>query len=236
MFRLTDLSRIVWMVAWLLTSSLFAEDAPTGVAKWEAEIAAFETADRVTPPVAGGVVVYGSSSARLWDLKGSFPEVQTVNRGFGGSDMEAAAHFYERVVPRHKPRAVVLYEGDNDLASGQTACQILADFEALVTKHKAALPDAQLICLTIKYSPSRAQLRLDQAAANALLKARCSRDPQLKFVDLASTLLDDRGEPQPKYFQPDMLHLNAEGYALWSAKLRPVIEESADADACATTK
>ena len=214
-------------LAVLLTSVQgLADEQPTGVARWEADIAAFEAEDRVKPPVPGGVVFYGSSSARLWDLKRSFPEFLTINRGFGGSDMEAAAHFYERVVPCHKPRVVVLYEGDNDLASGRTACQILADFEALVTQHKAALPEAQLICLTIKYSPSRAKLRLDQEAANALLKARCSRDPQLLFVDLASSLLDEQGQPQLKYFQPDMLHLNPDGYAVWSAKLRPVLEEA----------
>ena len=61
---------------------------------------------------------------------------------------------------------------------------------------------------------------------NALLKARCSRDPQLKFVDLASTLLDEQGLPQPHYFQPDMLHLNPDGYAVWNAKLLPVLKEA----------
>lgn len=220
---------IVMAVCWIGTSpspfSLHAEDKPTAQSKWEAEIQKFEAEDRATAPVPGGVVFYGSSSARFWDLPASFPKLQTVNRGFGGSDMEAAAQFYERVVPQHQPRAVVLYEGDNDLAGGRTACQILGDFESLVTKHRAALPQAKLICLTIKYCPSRAKLRLDQEAANALLKARCARDPHLLFLDLATTLLDDQGQPQPKYFRPDMLHLNPDGYAVWNAKLLPVLEE-----------
>ncbi len=207
-------------------ASLSAEDKPVNVARWEPSIAAFEADDKATTPIAGGVVFYGSSSARLWDLKASFPQLQTVNRGFGGSDMASAAHFYERVVPPHRPRVVVLYEGDNDLAGGRTACQILEDFEVLVAKHKQALPEAKLICLTVKYSPSRAKLRLDQEAANALLKSRCARDPQLIFVDLASTLLDEQGQPQAKFFMPDMLHLNPEGYEKWNARLLPVIEEA----------
>ena len=151
---------IVMLACWLGTAlsqpPLLAEEKPTALSKWEAEIQKFEAADKAAPPLPGGVVFYGSSSARLWDLPTSFPKLQTVNRGFGGSDMAAAAQFYERVVPHHQPRAVVLYEGDNDLASGRTACQILADFETLITKHRAALPQAKLICLTIKYSPSRA--------------------------------------------------------------------------------
>lgn len=207
-------------------ASLVAEDKPAKVSRWESAIAGFEAADKASAPEAGGVVFYGSSSARFWNLKASFPNLRTVNRGFGGSDMAAAAYFYERVVPIHQPRAVVLYEGDNDLASGRTACQILADFDALIAKHKQALPEAKLICLSVKYCPSRDKLRLDQEAVNALLKARCARDPQLVFVDLARTLLDEHGQPQAKYFMPDMLHLNPDGYGQWNVELLPVIEQA----------
>ena len=223
-FRFVLVASVCWGGVSRGAGTLCAEEKPTGLAKWEASIQKFEAADKATPPVPGGVVFYGSSSIGMWNLPTSFPNMPTLNRGFGGSDMAAAAHFYERVVPQHQPRVVVLYEGDNDLASGRKADQILAEFETLVTKHRAVLPEAKLICLTIKYSPSRAKLRLDQEAANALLKARCDQDPHLLFVDLASTLLDEEGQPQPKYFKPDKLHLNPEGYAVWNAKLRPVIE------------
>ncbi len=210
----------------LLCAAASSQEAekPKGPARFEADILKFEAADQARPPQPGGVLFYGSSSARMWDLPTSFPQLATVNRGFGGSDMQAAAHFYERVVPAHKPRIVVLYEGDNDLNSGRTACEILADFEALITKHKAALPDCQLICLSIKFSPSRAKLRLDQEAANALLKARCAKDPQLRYLDVATVLLDSSGQPDPKYFKDDMLHLNPDGYAHWNAVLSPLLE------------
>lgn len=210
-----------------LVSGLTAQEKPTGPARWESEIQKFETADRASTAATGAVMFYGSSSARLWNLKESFPGLPTVNRGFGGSRMDDAAYFYDRVVPASKPRVVVLYEGDNDIAGGRTACQVMADFEALVTKHRAALPDSQLICLSVKYSPSRAKFRLEQEAANALLKARCSRDSHLTYCDLATLLLNTNGEPDPKYFMNDMLHLNAEGYAVWSAALRPQLEPPA---------
>lgn len=205
--------------------SLSGQEKPNGPARFESEIQKFEAADQASPPQAGGILFYGSSSARLWDLPKSYPQFATVNRGFGGSDMEAAAHFYDRVVPAHKPRIVVLYEGDNDLNSGRTPCQVLADFEALIKKHKAALPECQLICLSIKFSPSRAKLRLDQEAANALLKARCAKDPLLRYLDVATSLLDASGQPNPKYFKDDMLHLNPDGYAAWNAVLSPLLAQ-----------
>ncbi len=223
-FRWVIVVSVCWVSASQGMITLRAEEQPTGLAQWETAIQKFEAADKATPPVPGGVVFYGSSSIGMWDLPTSFPKLQTVNRGFGGSDMAAAAHFYERVVPQHQPRVVVLYEGDNDLASGRKPDQILSEFETLVTQQRAALPKAQMICLSIKHSPARAKLRLDQEAANALLQARCARDPHLVFVDLASALLDDQGQPQAKYFKPDKLHLNPDGYAVWNAKLLPVIE------------
>lgn len=220
---------IVWAVVfcpWAGWAS--GEVRPVGPARWEKEIQAFEAADKQTAPSPNAVMFYGSSSARLWNLKASFPSLKTVNRGFGGSDMEAASHFYERVVPPHQPRVVVLYEGDNDLFGGRTPCQILTDFESLISKHRAALPNTKLICLSIKYCPSRVKLRMDQEAANALLKARCAKDPQLVYVDLASTLLDDQGQPDARYFMIDKLHLNPEGYARWNAALLPVIQQALD--------
>lgn len=214
---------------------LAAEEKPKGPARFENDIQKFEAADRTTPPTAGGILFYGSSSARLWDLPNSFPTLATANRGFGGSDMEAAAHFYDRVVPAHKPRIVVLYEGDNDLNSGRTSCQILADFESLVSKHKVALPECQLVCLSVKYSPSRAKLRLEQEATNALLKARCAKDPKLVYVDVSTSLLGTDGLPESRYFQKDMLHLNADGYAAWNSVLLPYLEaNAADTKARAT--
>jgi lysophospholipase L1-like esterase len=219
-------ARFLCVAALSSGAAICAEGERGGFARWDSSIAAFEKADRASPLATGGVVFYGSSSIRLWDVKTSFPTSQTVNRGFGGSDMAAAAHFYERVVPHHRPRVVVLYEGDNDLAAGRTPCQILADLEALVAKHRKALPEAKLVCLSVKHSPSRAKLRLEQEATNALLKARCARDPHLLFVDLAATLLDEQGQPQPNYFKPDMLHLNKDGYEQWTAKLLPVIEQA----------
>ncbi len=218
------LHRASWAIPLLLlTTAIVSEDKPDGPTKFEAEIQKFEAADREQPPSPSGIMFYGSSSARLWNLSESFPNLPVVNRGFGGSKMSDAAHFYDRVVPAHQPRMIVLYEGDNDIASGRSACQVLADFETLLAKQQAALPECRLICLSIKYSPSRAKFRLEQEAANALLKARCARDPQLIYFDVARLLLNPDGQPDPKYFKDDMLHLNANGYQVWSTALSPLL-------------
>jgi hypothetical protein len=85
--------------------------------RWEKAIAAYEEQDKTKPPPKKAVLFVGSSSIRLWDLKKSFPDVETINRGFGGSHIVDATHFVNRVVTKQEPRVVVFYAGDNDIAS-----------------------------------------------------------------------------------------------------------------------
>ena len=62
-----------------------AEKPVAKSARWEKEIAAFETADRANPPAKGGIVFVGSSSIRKWtSLAADFPAYPVLNRGFGG--------------------------------------------------------------------------------------------------------------------------------------------------------
>ncbi|MEN9777646.1 MAG: hypothetical protein RJB04_1401, partial [Verrucomicrobiota bacterium] len=42
-----------------------------------------------------------------------------------------------------------------------------------------------------------------------------------RVVDVTSPLLDSRGEPDPRFFAADRLHLNADGYEAWR---RPVLD------------
>ena len=77
----------------LLKPGSGAAQAPADFSRWEKTIAAFEKQDQEKPPPKNAVLFVGSSSIRLWDLKKSFPELTTINRGFGGSQIADAVHF-----------------------------------------------------------------------------------------------------------------------------------------------
>src|SRR5215471_13471132 len=66
--------------------------------RWEKDIAAFERRDKEKPPPKNAILFAGSSSIRLWDLSKSFPGLQTINRGFGGSHLADVTHFAPRIV------------------------------------------------------------------------------------------------------------------------------------------
>jgi hypothetical protein len=90
-------------------------------ARFEAEIRAFEAADRTSPPPFGGIVFIGSSSIKNWtDVAADFPGVPVLNRGFGGSTLADVVYYADRILLPYRPRLVVLYAGDNNLASGRT--------------------------------------------------------------------------------------------------------------------
>src|SRR5271170_6245982 len=107
-----------------IATSFAHGQAPVAQDRWEADIKKFEAADRLHPPPAGAVVFVGSSNIRLWKLADSFPGMEVINRGFGGSHMADSARYADRIVTPYKPRAVVVFAGDNDLADGKTPEQV----------------------------------------------------------------------------------------------------------------
>ena len=90
--------------------------------RFRAAIHAFESEDRKTPPPSGAIVGTGSSSMRFWSVGDRFASdlspLTVINRGFGGSVMHDVETFLEPLVLKHQPRAVLIYEGDNDVAEG----------------------------------------------------------------------------------------------------------------------
>jgi lysophospholipase L1-like esterase len=201
------------------------QDAPEHPsARWEDDIAKFEEQDKASPPAQGGVLFVGSSSIRLWKLDKAFPEKGYINRGFGGSQLADSVYFFDRIVKPYKPRLIVLYAGDNDLANEKTPCQVAADFQAFVDRMHAELPETKLIYIAIKPSLRRWNIVHKGQAANAVINAICVDDEKLTFVDIAPPMLLEDGTPNPDLFLPDGLHLNLKGYTLWKQQLEPHLQ------------
>ena len=169
------------------------------------------------------VVFAGSSSIRLWKtLSSDFPNVKVLNRGFGGS----TAFELKAVLPlilESKPRVMVLYEGDNDLASvGSSVDEFIQHMTEITQTLAQTIRKNRIILLSIKPSRSRwarwpavqeANRRLEQLAAAQ----------GYTFVDVSTPLLVN-GEPNDALYGADRLHLSEDGYRVWTRVLRPVLE------------
>ena len=209
----------VW--AWAWPDASLAQAVPD---RWEGAIRAFEENDRVNPPPEGGIVFLGSSSFRRWDLEGSFPGKGLINRGFGGSQMADALRYLDRIVLPLKPRILLLYEGDNDLAKGKTPETVESEFREMVARVHSALPNTKIIFVGIKPSIRRWHLIQSIREANARVRAVTESSELLVYIDVDSPLLGDNGQPRPDLFVDDELHLSAAGYAIWTELVAPHLE------------
>lgn len=210
--------RFVIALAFLVASPCFCDEAPpTGFAKWEKEIAAFEQRDAETPPPKHAIVFIGSSSIRKWTtVARDFPHHRVLNRGFGGSELGDSAHFADRIVLPYEPRFVVVYAGGNDINNKKTAEQVFASFKAFVAAVRAKQPDTPIAYISIAGNPKRWAQVEEVKKANGLIEAYTKEQPHLQFIDVFHAMLGADGLPKPDIFAEDRLHMNAEGYKLWT--------------------
>jgi len=195
--------------------------AETSLTRFENQIVSMEGQPMPEP---NGIVVAGSSTIRLWStIKTDLAPLPIVQRGFGGSTAAELNYYLDRIVLPYKPRAVVIYEGENDLAEKIAPERIQSEIKSIVTKIKAELPEARIYIIGVKPSISRSYLLPATATTNGLLAALCAKDPRLTFIDAGKGLLGADGQPVRKYFGEDLLHLSSEGYKVWTAAIRPIL-------------
>jgi len=188
------------------------------------EIAAFATADRAAFPAAHGVLFVGSSTIRMWPtLVADFAGVPVIQRGFGGSELSDVVHYASRIVIPYKPRLIILYAGDNDIAVGKSAETIFREYQEFVRVVERALPGTRIAFVSIKPSIARWSLIDEIRSTNSMVKNFAAHDSRLLYVDIYTPMLGPDGVPRKELFVDDGLHMSEAGYALWRAILNPVV-------------
>ncbi len=214
---------LFWVAAGAEPPPSFSPSELDRIQRWESAIVGYEKQDVDKPTVPGGVVFVGSSSIRLWRVHESFPGVNVLNRGFGGSHLADTVYYLDRLVLKHRPQVVVAYAGDNDLASMKTPEQLASDFVALAKKLHAAMPEARLVYIGVKPSPARWGLIDQQRTANRLIAERARSYSFVTFVDVEKPMLGPDGKPRAELFVRDKLHMSVAGYRIWTDLVSPLL-------------
>lgn len=196
---------------------------PTGPERFESEIAAFEKWDHQNAVPKDCILFVGSSTIRLWQTADAFPDRPVINRGFGGSTIPDVIYFADRIVFKYKPRTIVFYAGDNDIAAGHSPDKVVANYEKFAASVHDKLPDTKLIYLAIKPSPLRWKLWPQSEAVNTRVKRLINKNSHDRYVDTAAAILDSNGQPRNELFRDDGLHMNPKGYEAWNAVLAPIL-------------
>ena len=212
-------------------ASSAAREAPTGPERFARDIDTFRDWDEKNAAPADAVLFVGSSSIRLWSTAVDFPDLPVINRGFGGSQIPDVLHYLDDVALKYRPAVVVLYAGDNDINSGRTPEQVLDDYRTFVGRIRAARADTRVVYIPIKPSIARWKLWPTMARANELVREYSDTDAALFYADVATPMLPaDGSAPPADLFVADGLHLSADGYAIWTAAVRPVIDRARSSD------
>lgn len=221
--RIVTFTRTFNLVIFLFLSFSIAEAQQ---APFYSEIQQFKKEDSINFPAKNAVLFLGSSSFRKWaDVQDYFPAYQIINRGFGGSSFPDAIYYFDKIVLPYHPRQILIYEGDNDLASSDkiTPDSILNRFKTLFYLIRKNLPRTNIAFVSIKPSLSREKLIPEMVKANSLIEHFVKGQKNASFIDVFHPMLDESGKPRNDIFLSDGLHMNAKGYAIWQKIIEPYL-------------
>jgi len=186
------------------------------------EIQRFKKMDSLHAPAKGGILFIGSSSFTKWtELETVYKAYGAINRGFGGSTLADANSYIKELVFPYQARQIVIYSGENDIASGASALETLNRFATLLANIRSNQADVPVLYISMKQSPSRAKYASAVIHANALIKEYLTHYKNTDFVDVDFKMHNKDGSLRPELFLADMLHMKPAGYQIWIKELTP---------------
>jgi lysophospholipase L1-like esterase len=125
----------------------------------------------------------------------------------------------------YRPRAVVAYEGDNDLAAGspKTPAMVASDAREFVKIVHSELPETWIYIMSIKPSYLRWNEWPKMKAANKLIQDFAKTQDRVQYIDVATPMFYAQDKPPRDLFIEDGLHPTAKCYALWTSIIKPVL-------------
>lgn len=222
MNRLNIRAFLLNLVALLWFQIAWSQSKPHPFAE---EIRAFKRADAQQLPPKKATLFVGSSSIRFWeDVASRFPDEQIINRGFGGSGLDDLLYYADQIVFPYQPSQIFIYSGENDLVANKSAQWVLTHVKTLVNQIHQQLPKTRVYYISIKPSPSRRHVLPEVRKANQLIKNYLATQRKCYFIDVFEPMLNTTGQPKPEIFTSDSLHMNTEGYDLWTEIIKPYVK------------
>ncbi|MDU0354943.1 GDSL-type esterase/lipase family protein [Paraglaciecola aquimarina] len=195
--------------------------------RFEQAIIKFEQQDAIKMPPKGAIVLTGSSSIARWnhEAHAALAPLTVIPRGFGGSNMNDLLYYIDRVAIKYQPRAILIYEGDNDTALTPPVpkTDILRQLQHIISNVHQVLPDTRIYLLSVKPSVSRRAvwpLAMDVSRGYQLI---ADTHPLVHYIDVATPLLKQNGEIMQDIFIHDDLHLNDKGNKIWGETIKAAL-------------
>jgi lysophospholipase L1-like esterase len=218
---------LIVLLAALSCSPLKVYREQPEVKDWEPEIQKFENLDKTEHYPDDAVIFAGSSSIRLWStLSDDMAPYEVIQRGYGGSRLSDFAVYSDRILSPHKCSALVLFIA-NDITGGpndKTPEEVKTLFLYVLKTFRKNHPDTPVFWIAVTPTSSRWKAWPQIKIANDLISESCKNQRNTYFIKTAYAFLNEKGEPRDELFRADKLHLNDNGYKIWSAIIKTELD------------
>jgi hypothetical protein len=214
----------------LLISAAFIACSPVrkyekqpDVLAWEDDISQFEQLDRTQKYPDDAIIFAGSSSIRMWStLANDMAPYPVIQRGYGGAKLSDFAVYAGRIIAPHPCRAIVLFVA-NDITGGESdksPGEVASLFRYILRTIRKSHPDTPVFWIAITPTAARWSAWSRISKANDMISDVCEKNKNTWFIRTDYAFLDENGKPRTSLFIEDKLHLNQQGYAIWTGIIK----------------
>ena len=202
--------------------------------QFEEEVSFLESLDFKEKAGEKDVLFIGSSSIRLWDnIQVDMYPYSSIKRGYGGAHFYDLIHFSERLVKNHSPKAILIFVA-NDITGSNDLTNIVGDLSPNEVKKlfrynykliRSIHKHIPIFLIETTPTPKRWKVWNKILQANKKLERFCKQVPNLYFISTRDKFIGANGLPIQSLFLKDELHLNVDGYKLWSSVIKSKLIE-----------
>jgi hypothetical protein len=193
------------------------------VKAWESDIEKFEQLDVTKSYPSDAILFAGSSSIRLWSTIGKdMMPYNVIQRGYGGAKLSDFAVYADRIIYPHPCKAIVIFIG-NDISGNEndkSPLEVSQLFRKTLYIIRRKFTDTPVFWISVTPTPSRWAVWPEIKEANEMIKEICDSHRNTYFIDTEKYFLNSSGLPRSELFIEDKLHLNDEGYRIWSGIIK----------------
>lgn len=193
------------------------------VKAWESEIKKFEALDVEKSYPSDAILFTGSSSIRLWSTinKDMLP-YNVIQRGYGGAKLSDFVVYADRIISPHPCQAIVIFIA-NDISgtdSDISPVEVARLFRKTLFIIRRKFTDTPVFWIQVTPTPARWHVWPEIKEASEMIRKICENHDNTYFIETEKSFLTSSGLPRSELFAADRLHLNSDGYNIWSGIIK----------------